>query len=62
MHLLGPAAMAAGNICYNRAWLEAFRDNLCLQIIWPLLATGANIHFDTRATTVVLCRPNDRPL
>lgn len=40
--------MAAGNICDNRARLEAFRDNLCLQIIWLLLATGASIPFDTR--------------
>jgi hypothetical protein len=48
MHLLWPAAMAACDICYNRAWLEAFRDNLCLQIIRPMLSTYASIHFDTR--------------
>lgn len=48
MHLLGPAAMATGNIRYNRAWLKAFRDDLRLQIIRPLLATGASIHFDPR--------------
>ncbi|WP_246207947.1 MULTISPECIES: hypothetical protein [Bradyrhizobium] len=35
----GPAAMAAGDICYNRARLEAFRGNLCLQIVRPALST-----------------------
>jgi hypothetical protein len=48
MHLLGPAAMAAGDICDNRTRLEAFRRNLCLQIIRPALSTYASIHFDTR--------------
>src|SRR5579864_6081400 len=47
MHLLRPAAMAAGAICDNRARLEAFRGNLCLQIVRPALSTGASIHFDT---------------
>lgn len=51
------AAMAACKIRYNRASLKAFRDNLGLQIIRPVLSTYASIHFDTRRT-VVLCRPN----
>ena len=34
-YLLGPAPMAAGDICDNRARLEAFRGNLCLQIVEP---------------------------
>src|SRR5829696_1314574 len=48
MHLLWPAAMATRDICYNRAWLEAFRDYLGLQIIRPLLSAYSSIHFDTR--------------
>src|SRR5438270_10920128 len=36
MHLLGPAAMATCDICYDRARLETVRDDLRLQIIWPL--------------------------
>jgi hypothetical protein len=47
MHLLGPAAMAAGDVCDNRARLEAFRGNPCLQIVRPALSTRASIHFDT---------------
>jgi hypothetical protein len=39
MYLLRPAAMAACDICYNHTWLKAFRDNLGLQIIRPLLCT-----------------------
>ena len=46
MHLLGPAAMAACDICYNRTRLETFRDNLSLQIIRPVLPACASIHFD----------------
>ncbi len=40
--------MGVCDICHNRAWLEAFRDNLCLQIIRPVLPTYASIQFDTR--------------
>jgi hypothetical protein len=47
MYLLGPAAMAAGNIGDNRARLEAFRSNPRLQIVRPALSTRASIHFDT---------------
>jgi hypothetical protein len=47
MHLLGPAAMATGDICDNRPH-EAFRHNPCLQIIWPALSTCAIEHFNTR--------------
>jgi hypothetical protein len=48
MHLLWSAAVAAGDICDNRAGLEAFQGNLRLHIIGPSLATRASIHFDTR--------------
>lgn len=48
MHLLGPAAMATCDICYNRTRLKALRDNLRLQILRPVLPTYASIHFDTR--------------
>ncbi|QOG21069.1 hypothetical protein [Bradyrhizobium sp. SEMIA] len=61
------AAAVAGShgsvrICYNHAWLEAFHNNLCLQIIRLVLSTYATIQFDTRrhrssyvARTVVDC-------
>jgi hypothetical protein len=47
MHLLWPAAMTACDIRYNCAWLKAFLDNPCLQIIGPVLSTRTSIHFDT---------------
>jgi hypothetical protein len=47
MYLLGPAAVAACDICYNCAWLKAFRDNLRLQISRPPLSAYSSIHFDT---------------
>jgi len=47
MHLLGLAAMAAGDVCDNRARLEAFRGNPGLQIVRPALSTRASIHLDT---------------
>ena len=47
MHLLGPAAMATGDIRDNRTRLEAFGGNLRLQIVRPALATCTSIHFDT---------------
>jgi hypothetical protein len=47
VHLLGPAAMATGDVCDNRPRLEAFRGNLCLQIVRPALATYACVHLDT---------------
>lgn len=61
MHLLGPAAMAAGDICDNRARLKAFRGN-------PRPSNRPASAFDPRqytlryVGTVVLCRPNGRPL
>ncbi|MET4222161.1 hypothetical protein ABIB00_007397 [Bradyrhizobium sp. LB14.3] len=48
MHLLGPAAMATCDICYDRARLETVRDNLRLQIIWPLFPAAAGVHFYAR--------------
>ncbi len=41
------ATGAAGNICDNRARLEAFRSNPRLQIVRPALSTRASIHFNT---------------
>jgi hypothetical protein len=48
MYLLGPAAMAARDICHNCPRLEAFRDDLRLQRIRPALSTHASVHFNTR--------------
>ncbi|MGY4509297.1 hypothetical protein ACVIN2_002751 [Bradyrhizobium sp. USDA 3650] len=44
----GPAAMATCDICYDRARLETVRDNLRLQIIWPLFPAAAGVHFYAR--------------
>ncbi|WP_439397429.1 hypothetical protein ACRQ5Q_09880 [Bradyrhizobium sp. PMVTL-01] len=44
----GRQPWATGDVCYNRARLEAFRGDLRLHIIRPALATGASIHFDMR--------------
>jgi hypothetical protein len=40
--------MATRDIRDNRPRLEAFRRNLCLQIIGPPLATCASEHFNAR--------------